>query len=253
MSNESVEPACIQLFKDKVLKEYLPKILDSIEKIPAARSACKALLSLLAIIRTPWYIQRIRKEMPEISETDMQKLCSSPFFTTWMTVLCPSADHLYGSFMLGCLPLCYHSIRVILEAMTISYYVEYTNYLEHEDPISRLVKFNEELRQKSLSKFLKEDFSKVIGEEIGERAARLWFKISNDFMHFGGFVRKLHSWNNSEGESPPPSWAIGAFIPYDTSDEDQLKELEKYLTELQKVYDNILERWIKECAPRYFI
>ncbi|MEM3884739.1 MAG: hypothetical protein QW655_05105 [Nitrososphaerota archaeon] len=53
MSNESVEPACIQLFKDKVLKEDLPKILDSIEKIPAARSACKALLSLLAIIRTP--------------------------------------------------------------------------------------------------------------------------------------------------------------------------------------------------------
>lgn len=46
-NGKSSDNACTSLFRERVLKEYLPDVLRSVEELPLARKICSAILSLL--------------------------------------------------------------------------------------------------------------------------------------------------------------------------------------------------------------
>lgn len=155
--------------------------------------------------------------------------------------------------MIGCLPLCFQPIRISVEAMTMSYCIDLdvSHYrIDGGNPFTRLDEFNRKLRaEKSIAKFLKEDFALVIDNmDVGKRALALWRKVSEDFMHFAGLNKKLEHWSTSiDDYSPPPSWAVGAFVPYDISDEPQLQELKICVKELNELFNEVTDAWIENC------
>ena len=240
---------CTKLFREKVLAEYIPEILDSIDKLPQCRAVCRAIIKLLDDVHTRFLLKL--KEHCD-GNIPFSELYRYAYVTAWIMIMKPSADHLYGAFMTGCLPLCFMPIRNSLEAMTMSYYVDVSRYKEGEDPFARLIKLNKELRGegKSIAKFLKKDFASMIGEEVGERALALWGKVSDNFMHFAGLAGALHSWNVSKDDSSPPSWAIGAFVSYDESDELTLKELERCVTKLNDLFNEISDSWLENSLKK---
>lgn len=232
------------------MKEYLPDVLRSVEELPLARKVCGAILSLLDDVHAG-FVRKVKTiGGQDRILADMGKFTLT-YPIVWATVLKPCVDHLYGAFMIGCLPLCFQPIRISVEAMTISYCIDRDHYrIDEVNSFTRLDEFNRKLRaEKSIAKFLKEDFASVIDDmDVGKRALTLWGKVSEDFMHFAGLNKKLEYWSISiDDYSPPPSWAVGAFIPYDISDEPQLQELEICVKELNKLFIEVTDAWIKNC------
>ncbi len=88
----------------------------------------------------------------------------------------------------------------------------------------------------------------MMGENIGSRARRLWHKVSNDFLHFVGYTTRLCSWAVGErGDYPPPSSAMGAFTEYQESDDPELEELNECVTELNELFNEVTDAWVKNC------
>jgi hypothetical protein len=70
----------------------------------------------------------------------------------------------------------------------------------------------------------------------------VWSKTSNDFLHFKGYLHKAGSekWDSS---NPPPSYMIGAFVEYDTSDEPFLEELKNTIKEFRGLLKEVWSHW----------
>ncbi len=153
MSGSLPEHECVKLFRDTVLASYLPDILKSINERPKAREVCSAILSLLNDV----HVRPIRTFAE--AGINAEQLLQFTYPVAWSIVMKPCVDHLYGAFMMGCLPLCFQPIRIVLEAIVESYYVDISYYEEEKDPFTRLKEFNnEQIRQIGMSKFLKDFF-----------------------------------------------------------------------------------------------
>jgi len=95
-----------------------------------------------------------------------------------------------------------------------------------------------EKEQKSISKLL-EDFGNKIELE-GEPIA-LWGKLSNDWVHPRGIVKRVV--NEIVEKSDVPSWAWIIPMNYSESDLDTIKELGKRISQFRKLLKAPMENY----------
>jgi hypothetical protein len=165
--------------------------------------------------------------------------------STLITIVRPAVDQLFAAYVFGACPLCCQPIRVSVEAISYSLSIDIKKTLTAGNNYSEKVReFQKCLDEIADSDFLekllrlqacmdKTHFGparliddwlpEILGEELAERVMRIWSKTSNDFLHFKGYLHKAGN-EKSDNGNPPPSYVIGAFVGYDTSEEPHLEE-----------------------------
>jgi hypothetical protein len=225
-----------KLFLD-VKDQYLPEIYESIKENPKASEAYNEIINLNNEIAL--MIQQLAKNYKD-------DVFNKTFPTILSMIVHPAGAHIYGAFISSALPLCFQAIRVSIEAICMAFYIDVKNlYKNYANPFQKLLDFDKELRQKqiSISKFIKEYMKEVTNENTANKFIELWGKVSNDFLHFSGYTKKLSKWSSGQEYVAPPSWAVGAFVPYGKEDEDDMQYLTKTLHEFRQLLKDLYERW----------
>lgn len=230
---------------DYVYREYLPGIIGSIRDFQPAYWACTEIQALLSDVTDLVNIDLPRRFK---TEDNIKRLLGYSFPVVMVCVVRPSVDHLFGAFMVGALPLCFHPLRIIIESISYSYYIDSVNYEGHRDGLERLRHLDEELRKGSISfsRFVKE---KLVDEakmsvKLAEDLKKLWYMVSNDFLHIRGYIDKLDRWNKDDRDTSLPSWMVGAFTEYSEGDEETLEELANCIKKLRPLIRNIYDSWL---------
>ena len=220
---------------EKVVNEYLPEIVLSLKKNPAAREALKEICDLLADI-----VEIANIEIPRNYRVEeVMNFCT---LSTLMMIVRPAMDHVLAAYVSGAYPLCYQPIRISTEALAYSLYVDMEMPLVDESVfLEKLLMFQKDLEKKQIkmSKLI-EDLSNVVGEGLSRKMMKIWSKTSNDFLHFKGYLDKMLRWNS---DNLPPSYLVGSFVEYNHTDEPYLEGLKKIVEEFRELLKGTWSFW----------
>ena len=212
---------CFKLVEE-VVNDYVPEIVSSLKSNPSAGETLKEICNLLVDIT-----EIANMEIPRnYSAEEVMRFCIP---STLITIVKPAVDHLFTTYVFGAYPLCYQPIRISIEAMAYSLYADINEPLENGKTFDE--KFQElqsRLKGVSMSKVFKKKLGDIIGKELSNKLFALWRKTSNDFLNFTGYIERF---KKLDPANPPPSYMIGAFVGYDTSDEPFLEELKNTVME----------------------
>lgn len=163
---------------------------------------------------------------------------------TIINVIHPQIYGMICNFLLGNLPACYMSMRVILEAIVDAVVVSTRFYdLEFPDSLVHLRKLE---RKKGLTfsdtcKFLIPASAQSVVKNINE----LWSYLSEYWVHAKGIMKKIDDKikeATQEGQTfTPPMWALAIPYPYDESEIDDLREFVDKLQKLNEIVKTLLE------------
>jgi len=146
-------------------------------------------------------------------------------------VLMPQSYAILTDLLVGNLPACFMELRLMLETMAKCYFASLhpNKTLFFETKLELLEKELNE-RKISTSKLLKN-----FGNEIGLRdePIALWSKLSEDWVHTKGFVRRVV--NEIVEKSEIPSWALVIPMNYTDVDLDVIDELGKRVSQFRKL------------------
>jgi len=184
-------------------------------------------------------------------DVEVECLRSKQFRAVPLTLLHIVQPQIYGmiyNFLLGNLPACYMSMRVILEAVVDAVIVSTRFYdSPFPDNLRHLRRLERETRLAFADKcrLLIPASAQSVAKDINE----LWSYLSEYWVHPKGIVKKLDDKVKKaikKGQtSAPPMWALALPYPYDESDIDDLKELVKKLRKLNNVVEALLEPFSK--------
>jgi len=230
----------IRPLADKVVGEYLPQILASLDN---TRGICRAILYIED--ESSRLIYSIARNFTS------EDIVRSPYLLTMAMVVRPSVDHMFASLISGSLPLCWQPIRIIIETLTYSLLAEIQN--EKAYAIERIEKVIEDAKRQQLRiiHLLKEELPNHLPNfpsETVHKMVELWSQASNDFLHFIGYFSKLRYWSNEPEDNPPPSFLVGAFVPYDQSDSKELEKLANAIDHLRTVLAEIYDYYINHLS-----
>jgi len=182
-------------------------------------------------------------------DVEVESLRSKRFRAVSLTLLHIVQPQIYGmiyNFLLGNLPACYMSMRVVLEAVVDSVIVSTRFYdSPFPDNLRHLRKLERETRLVFMDKcrLLIPVSARSVVKDINE----LWSYLSEHWVHSKGIVKKLDDKIKEalqKGQTTiPPMWALALPYPYDESDIDDLKELANKLRKLNKVIETLLEQF----------
>lgn len=177
-------------------------------------------------------------------ETRIKHLMTIPL--TLLHVIQPQIYGLIYNFLLGNLPACYMSMRIILEG-TLDAVVAHARFYDHPFPedLNRLRLFEQKKSLSFVDKcelFLPAQIEKETIEEIKE----LWHYLSKYWVHAKGIVRKIseQTIQKNTGKAPP-MWALALPYTYDEDDVDDINEYVTKLCKLKKVVEELLEPFSK--------
>ncbi|MEM2178712.1 MAG: hypothetical protein QW758_02035 [Candidatus Aenigmatarchaeota archaeon] len=91
----------------------------------------------------------------------------------------------------------------------------------------------------------------VIDGNTAKKFIELWGKVSNGFLHFKGYAKKLLEWSRSEEYEAPSSWAVGAFVSYEKEDEENMQYLITILKELTQLLKALYEKMENQFIAKY--
>jgi hypothetical protein len=247
---------CFKLVEE-VVNDYVPEIVSSLKSNPVAGETLKEICNLLVDIT-----EIANMEIPRnYSAEEVMRFCMP---STLITIVRPAVDHLFTAYVFGAYPLCYQPIRISVEAISYSLSVDIKKTITadniHSEKVKEFQKCLDEIGdgdflEKLLrlqdcmhevqfrpSRLIDDWLPKIVGKELAKRLMGLWRKTSNDFLHFQGYLHKAGSekWN---GSNPPPSYMIGAFVEYDTSDEPFLEELKNTIREFRELLKDTWNYW----------
>jgi hypothetical protein len=247
---------CFKLVEE-VVNDYVPEIVSSLKSNPVAGETLKEICNLLVDIT-----EISNMEIPRnYSAEEVMRFCMP---STLITIVRPAVDHLFTAYVFGAYPLCYQPIRISVEAISYSLSVDIKKTITadniHSEKVKEFQKCLDEIGdgdflEKLLrlqdcmhgvqfrpSRLIDDWLPKIVGKELAKRLMGLWRKTSNDFLHFKGYLHKAGSekWNSS---NPPPSYMIGAFVEYDTSDEPFLEELKNTIREFRELLKDTWNYW----------
>jgi len=168
-----------------------------------------------------------------------------------LTLLHIVQPQIYGmicNFLIGNLPACYMSMRVVLEAVVDAVIVSgrfcdspFPNNLEHLRRLERETR----LSFADKCRLLIPTSAQNIVEDVND----LWSYLSEYWAHAKGIVRKLDDKVREiirEGQSaPPPMWALALPYRYDETDIDDIREFVSKLGKLTEVVETLLEPFTK--------
>ena len=176
-----------------------------------------------------------------------ESLRSKQFGAVPLTLLHIVQPQIYGmiyNFLLGNLPACYMSMRVVLEAVVDAVIVSTRFYdLPFPDNLRHLRQLERETRLAFADKcrLLIPASAQSVVNNINE----LWSYLSEHWTHAKGIVRKLDDKVREaiqKGQTAtPPMWALALPYTYDKSDIDDLEEFVNNLRKLKKVVETLLE------------
>jgi len=247
---------CFKLVEE-VVNVYVPEIVSSLKSNPVAGETLKEICNLLVDIT-----EIANMEIPRnYSAEEVMRFCMP---STLITIVRPAVDHLFTAYVFGAYPLCYQPIRISVEAIAYSLSVDIKKPLKtgniYPEKVSEFQKCLDEIGdgdflEKLLrlqncmdeiqfrpSRLIDDWLPEIVGEELAKRLMGMWSKTSNDFLHFKGYLHKAGSkkWDSS---NPPPSYMIGAFVEYDTSDEPFLEELKNTIKEFRGLLKEVWSHW----------
>jgi hypothetical protein len=247
---------CFKLVEE-VVNDYIPEIVSSLKSNPVAGETLKEICNLLVDIT-----EIAEMEIPRnYSAEEVMRFCMP---STLITIVRPAVDHLFTAYVFGAYPLCYQPIRISVEAISYSLSVDVKKTITadniHSEKVKEFQKCLDEIGdgdflEKLLrlqdcmhevqfrpSRLIDDWLPKIVGKELAKGLSRLWRKTSNDFLHFKGYLHKAGSekWNSN---NPPPSYMIGAFVEYDTSDEPFLEELKNTIREFRELLKDTWNYW----------
>lgn len=189
-------------------------------------------------------------------DVEVECLRSKQFEAVPLTLLHVVQPQIYGmiyNFLLGNLPACYMSMRVVLEAVVDAVIVSTRFYdLSFPDNLRHLRKIERETRLGFADK------CRLLIPASAQGAVRdindLWSYLSEYWAHAKGIVRKLDDKLREamqKGQTAtPPMWALALPYTYDKSDIDDLKEFVNNLRKLNKVVETLLEPFAKAKSSR---
>lgn len=154
-----------------------------------------------------------------------------PMFFFMCHILIPQSYAILTGILVGNLPSCFMEIRLMLETMAKCYFASLhpDETLFFETKLELLEKKLSE-QEISTSKLLK-NFGNEIGLK-GEPIA-LWGKLSNDWVHTQGIVKKVV--NEIIKKSDVPSWALIVPMNYTDADLETINELGKRISQFRKL------------------
>ncbi|MEM4354624.1 MAG: hypothetical protein QW470_07735 [Candidatus Caldarchaeum sp.] len=217
--------------------DYWRGIHKELKAYPTAKEAFMELFRLKSdVVETVREIANNYFQRVEIADR-------SCFITSVVLVVYPAMDQALAAFVTGSLPLCFHALRVSLEALTSGFYLDLSEKSEAR-AIDRLEGFRKKFDTKEISSF--SYFLKnllPVDEETSEAVLDVWSRTSNDFLHFKGYVKKIRRWENEVKDTPPPSFLTGAFVPYSESDDEDLRELMEVVKKTKQILGTLFSRW----------
>ena len=184
-------------------------------------------------------------------DIEIECLRSKQFGAVPLTIIHVIHPQIYGmiyNFLLGNLPACYMSMRVVLEAVVDAVIVSTRFYdLPFPDNLRHLRRLERETRLTFADKcrLLIPASAQSVIENINE----LWSYLSEHWTHAKGIVRKLDDKvreATQKGQTvTPPMWALALPYTYDESDIDDLREFVNKMRKLNEVVETLLEPFTK--------
>jgi hypothetical protein len=247
---------CFKLVEE-VVNDYVPEIVSSLKSNPVAGETLKEICNLLVDIT-----EIANMEIPRnYSAEEVMRFCMP---STLITIVRPAVDHLFTAYVFGAYTLCYQPIRISVEAISYSLSVDIKKTITagtiHSEKVKEFQKCLDEIGdgdflEKLLrlqdcmhevqfrpSRLIDDWLPNIVGKELAKRLMGLWRKTSNDFLHFKGYLHKAGS-KKRDSSNPPPSYMIGAFVEYDTSDEPCLEELKNTIREFRELLKDTWNYW----------
>ena len=171
-------------------------------------------------------------------------LLRSMFLTALDFIVMPTAYGVFTDLLLGNLPTCFTQLRLIVETLAKALATDYATEFKgisifNAEELERYL----EQHKISISKFFDKYFSEIVGEDVASETLKLWSKLSRDWAHFRGIVKKLRE-RTAKG-TMLPSYSVAIPIEYDEEDEDDLKELGKRIKETRELLHTFFEKWIE--------
>ncbi|MEM3886522.1 MAG: hypothetical protein QXO82_05640 [Candidatus Methanomethylicia archaeon] len=176
-------------------------------------------------------------------DSEKERLMRSPIFFYVHQILLPSSYAIYCDVLIGNLPACFMQLRFMLEALAKCYISENVGSIKNYNVFSKMLSLEDVLEEEkiSLSKVL-DEFGENI--QINDKASKLWHKLSQDWVHYKGFVKRFLDYIAAHGI--PPSYSI--MVPSDYSDEDiellteLINRIKEFREILKVVYQNIQQQ-----------
>ncbi|MHA1632101.1 MAG: hypothetical protein ACTSXC_04740 [Candidatus Freyarchaeota archaeon] len=175
-----------------------------------------------------------------------------------LTLLHIVQPQIYGmiyNFLLGNLPACYMSMRVVLEAVVDAVIVSTRFYdSPFPDNLRHLRRLERETRMTFADKcrLLIPASAQSVVKNINE----LWSYLSEYWAHAKGIIRKLNDKIREavqKGQTvTPPMWSLALPYPYDETDIDDLREFANRLRKLNEVVETLLEPFTKAKTLREY-
>lgn len=167
-----------------------------------------------------------------------------PMFFFIHHILMPFSYGLCADLLIGNLPACFMVLRFMLESLAKCYIADL-----HPDKNLffevKLLSLEKVLKKKeiSTSKLLK-DFGEIIG--LKGEPLKLWSKLSQDWVHTRGIVKKIV--DQIVGKSDLPPYGLSIPMNYTENDLDSLNELSKIISEFGKLLKPIMEKYQKNSS-----
>ena len=187
-------------------------------------------------------------EVPHENFTDLA--VRSTFLFSLLHIIWPSTNGIALDLLLGNLPACFMQLRLIVETMAKSLATDYTYEFKgisvyNSESLERYLKSE----KVSTSRFLRKMLSEVMGRDAAEETLKLWGKLSEDWAHFRGIVRRIKE--SLEKERFPPSYHLALPIELDEEVREDLEELVKRVKNTRELLKIFFERW-KQLVKSYY-
>lgn len=151
-------------------------------------------------------------------------------------VLSPLSFAIRIDLQVGNLPACFFELRMMLESMVKCFWadLEYRDLDHFMDKLLSLENRNNK-EQISTAKLLK---------RLGDDYCSLWGKLSKDWLHSEGFVKRIIDYTLEKADIP--AYALASPMQYREGDIDSINELGSAVSLFRTLLKNTFSEWQKQ-------
>lgn len=185
----------------------------------------------------------MRYEVDEAHGPASQLITRSAFLFSIIYVAIPLSTGILVDLHIGNLPACFMQLRMLVETMSLALITDYHMRFS-QDVFTSIDALEEKInrQQISLSKVLKDNLSRVAGEETAGLALKLWGKLSGRWLHSIGSFRVIAENFNEMEDIESFRYLLPAEL--DENDVLSLEELTKYLQDTRRLIKNLYKSWL---------
>lgn len=225
----SEKPISFEFYKD-----VLDKNFKNVQVFKGFREAFTETIELINDIIDLWK-PYTSKDLPTLAR-------KSGFIFNLFHFVWPLSNGVLMDLLMGNIPACFMQLRVIIENSVVSFLIDYNFRLgeefyiySYEDFVNKI---NEE--RKRFSNIVKNDFKEVFGEELSRKTIALWGCLSEEWLHFKGYFRRVCEIIDS-GQRPRSYMLVPTVLSED--DKEDLKDLALSISSAREILQTIYGKW----------